>query len=145
MKNLFIDNLIRDWAWRVNDGMPDPKNRDHIGLLEDTLRHLKYSEKFISEYISQLRENQEEKPLDDKEKEKAKKLGLVWKGKGYGKEKDDFVSYKNVDGKLVAVDQDGEGEDVEDSQALSAKDGDFERRDFDAEKKSSDVKPILIF
>ena len=141
MKNLFIDNLIRDWAWRVNDGMPDPKNRDHIGLLEDTLRHLKYSEKFISEYISQLRENQEEKPLDDKEKEKAKKLGLVWKGKGYGKEKDDFVSYKNVDGKLVAVDQDGEGEDVEDSQALSAKDGDFERRDFDAEKKSSDVKP----
>jgi very-short-patch-repair endonuclease len=68
--NTFIDNLIRDWAWRVNDGMPDPKNRDHIGLLEDTLRDLKYSDDFISEYITQLRENQEEKPLDDKEKER---------------------------------------------------------------------------
>ena len=140
--NIFVDNLIRDWAWRVNDGMPDPKNRDHIGLLEDTLRDLKYSDDFISEYITQLRENQEEKPLDDKEKEKAKKLGLVWKGKGYGKEKDDFVSYKNVDGKLVAVDQDGgEKEDEEDSQALSAKDGDFIRKaGKKGDKDSSDVE-----
>ena len=140
MKNLFLDNLIRDWAWRVNDGCPDPKNRTHLGILEDTLRDLKYSEEFISEYMHQLREN-EEKPLDDKEKEKAKKLGLVWKGKGYGKEKDDFVSYKNVDGKLVAVDQDKKGEDGVDSQALTQKD--YERGD--DEKKSSDdttEKPI---
>ena len=46
-----INALVKDWAWRVNDGMPDPKNRNHIGLLEDTLRAYKYSEDFISEYI----------------------------------------------------------------------------------------------
>ena len=43
--------------------------------------------------------------LKDTEKEKAKKLGLVWKGKGYGKEGEQGVTHKNVDGKLVPVDK----------------------------------------
>tara|TARA_R110001583_G_scaffold3293_7_gene21289 strand:- start:522 stop:2498 length:1977 start_codon:yes stop_codon:yes gene_type:complete len=72
--NAFIDNLIVDWAWRVNDGMPDPKNRDHIGLLEDTLRDLKYSEEFISEYISQLREVGDEKMIKYKEDGETKEM-----------------------------------------------------------------------
>ena len=107
MKTL-IDKLVREWAYKVNNGMPDPANRNHLEVLADVFRSMKYSEQFISEYINQLLENpnSEETPLDDKEKEKAKKLGLVWKGRGYGKEQDDFVSHKNVDGKLVQVDQD---------------------------------------
>ena len=142
MKDLFLDNLIRDWAWRVNNGMPDPKDRDHLGILEDTLRHLRYSEEFILEYMSELKEDGEHdtQALDDKEKEKADRLKLVWKGKGYGKEKDDFITHKNVNGKLTAVDNDEESEDPDAGNMLSAKDGDYDRKDFDAEKKSSDVE-----
>jgi hypothetical protein len=56
MKNVFIDNLVREWSWRVNDGMPDPKNRSHIVVLEAVLRQYKYSDSFIKAYISQLTE-----------------------------------------------------------------------------------------
>ena len=56
MKNAFIDNLVREWSWRVNDGLPDPKNRSHIMVLEAVLRQYKYSDSFIEAYISQLTE-----------------------------------------------------------------------------------------
>tara|TARA_Y100000004_G_scaffold169738_1_gene204254 strand:+ start:336 stop:1661 length:1326 start_codon:yes stop_codon:yes gene_type:complete len=49
-----INALIRDWSWRVNDGMPDPKNRNHIELLESVLRAHKYSEEFIREYLKNI-------------------------------------------------------------------------------------------
>ena len=51
-----INTLIKDWAYRVNDGCPDPKNRNHVELLEATLRDYKYSESFISEYIQNILE-----------------------------------------------------------------------------------------
>ena len=51
-----INQLVKDWAWQVNDGMPDPKNRDHLEVLEQVLRDHKYSEEFIYEYISQMKE-----------------------------------------------------------------------------------------
>ena len=63
--------------------------------------------------------------LSDKEKEKAKKLGLVWKGKGYGKEGDDGITHKNVDGKLVKIDKDG-GKEEPKSKGLSGSDFDRE-------------------
>ena len=59
MKSL-IDRLVREWAWRVNNGMPDPKNRNHLAVLADVFRSMKYSEQFISEYISQLSEVDDE-------------------------------------------------------------------------------------
>ncbi|MAG27038.1 hypothetical protein CMI47_15980 [Candidatus Pacearchaeota archaeon] len=59
MKNAFIDNLVREWSWRVNDGMPDPKKRSHVRVLEAVLRQYKYSEQFIYEYINQLTEDKE--------------------------------------------------------------------------------------
>ena len=67
MKNIFIDNLVRDWSWRVNDGCPDPKNRSHVVVLEAVLRHHKYSEKFIHAYIQQLTETKEKWQAKSKE------------------------------------------------------------------------------
>jgi len=58
MKSL-VDKLVREWAYRVNNGMPDPKNRNHIEILEAVFRSMNYSETFISEYISELKEQQE--------------------------------------------------------------------------------------
>ena len=37
----------------------------------------------------------------DLDKDKMKKMGLVWRGKGYGKEGEKGILYKNVDGKSV--------------------------------------------
>ena len=55
MKSI-INKLVKDWAWRVNDGCPDPNKSDHLDLLETTLRSHKYPEKFIQEFISQISE-----------------------------------------------------------------------------------------
>ena len=52
-----FNQLVKDWAWRTNDGMPDPKNRDHLQLLEAVLRAHKYSEKFIHAYIQSINES----------------------------------------------------------------------------------------
>ena len=49
-----INSLVNDWAWRTNDGMPDPKNRDHIELLEEILVANKYDRDFIDNFIKQI-------------------------------------------------------------------------------------------
>ena len=79
--------------------------------------------------------------LKDSEKEKARKLGLVWKGKGYGKKDDDHISFKaDKSGKLVKVDKDGEKEKPK-STGFSGSDFD---RDNDGMEPSdlSDFDPI---
>ena len=96
MKNAFIDNLVREWSWRVNDGLPDPKNRSHIIILEAVLRQYKYSESFINAYISQLTE---ESKFQARSKESGKKV--------------DFKSKENMekaieDGGYEPIEDDGE-------------------------------------
>lgn len=49
-----INSIVKDWAWRTNDGMPDPRNRDHIELLEEILVANKYDRNFIDQFIKQL-------------------------------------------------------------------------------------------
>lgn len=70
--------------------------------------------------------------LKDTEKEKAKKLGLVWKGKGYGKEGQDGITHKNDNGKLVKIDKDG-GKEQPKSKGLSGSDFD---RELPSDKKA---------
>ena len=74
--------------------------------------------------------------LKDTEKEKAKKLGLVWKGKGYGKEGDDGITHKNDGGKLVKIDKDG-GKEEPKSKGLSGSDFD---RELPSDEPKSDEK-----
>jgi len=66
-----INYLLKDWAWRVNDGMPDPKNRNHLELLEATLRAHKYDGDFISAYIDSI----ENVPLFEKNISEANLAG----------------------------------------------------------------------
>ena len=54
MMKFIINKLVKDWAWRVNDGCPDPNKSDHLELLETTLRSYKYPESFIQEYLLQI-------------------------------------------------------------------------------------------
>ena len=51
-----FSRLVKEWAWRVNDGMPDPRNRTHVEFLRDVLRESGYAEDFIMSYTQNLTE-----------------------------------------------------------------------------------------
>ena len=103
----FIEELLSEVSYRSDEGYPILTKSTHITLISEIL-----DEWGLTEIKNTLIENlleAGEQTLDPDEKEKAKKMGLVWKGKGWGKEEDDFVSYNVEKGKLVKVDRDGEG------------------------------------
>ena len=75
--NFMINQLVKDWAWQVNDGMPDPKNRDHLEVLEQTLRDHKYSENFIHKYISEIEFQNKDSFLKYKSKHKMRPTTAV--------------------------------------------------------------------
>ena len=52
--NYFIQKAITDWAYKVNDGCPDPQNRSHIQVLEAVLRQYGCTEEFLSEYMPRV-------------------------------------------------------------------------------------------
>jgi hypothetical protein len=113
-----IDDVLTEWAYQVNDGMPDVNNPLHMAQLEHSLYDLEFPPQFIVEFMSNLREK-DNGGLSDKEKEKAHKMGLVSLGYGnWGKEEGGETTHKNVDGKLVAVgddDKDDTAGDPDDS------------------------------
>ena len=104
-----LDSLFIEWRRIVPTGVPNPKNAYHLTLLKEICLSKGISTEVVDSVMLVL--EAEEKPLDDREKEKADKMGLKWKGKGYGKESEKGISHKNVDGKLVAVDGDEEKEE----------------------------------
>lgn len=108
----FINDILTEISYRTNEGVVNLKNKDHISILSEVLDEMELTE-IKNELIRNLLEAGEQ-TLDPDQKEKAKQMGLVWKGKGWGREEDDFVSYNVEKGKLVKVDRDGEsdGEDV---------------------------------
>jgi len=108
-----LDSLFIEWRRIVPTGIPNPKNAYHLTLLKEICLSKGISTEVVDSVMLVL--EAEEKPLDDKEKEKADKMGLKWKGKGYGKESEKGISHKNVDGKLVAVGDDEEKEEPDTS------------------------------
>ena len=102
----FINDILTEVSYRTNEGVVNLKNKDHISILSEVLDEMELTE-IKNELIRNLLEAGEQ-TLDPDQKEKAKKMGLVWKGKGWGKEEDDFVSYNVEKGKLVKVDRGGE-------------------------------------
>ena len=125
-----LKDLINENLWN------ERKFGEPLPTLEDTMKN------------HQLKEDEDN--LTDKDKEKAKKLGLVWKGKGYGKDGQDGITHKNVDGKLVKVNHwsqldKGDGQDSpvvkkDEPKKLTGKDFD---RDSDDEPKS-DKPPVKL-
>lgn len=143
-KNQFFEEILLELSYRSDEGYPDFSKPQHITILSEILTEwgltdVKY------ELIKNLLKEEEEKPLDDREKEKAQQLGLVWKGKGYGKEGDDFISYKNVDGKLTKVDKDGEEKPENPKTKVSGADDfqhspDVKKKETDKTKETRDEK-----
>ena len=123
------NKILIEWAYRTRNGKPNPKSMAHQIILEDILKEYGCGREEIDELFKgkrfQLFEAPENKPLSDADKEKIKKMGLIWKGKGYGKENEEGIIFKNVDGKLVSVDKKGDGK--EDDAGKLDKKSDFER------------------
>ena len=72
---MHFSGIVSEWAWRVNDGMPDPKNRTHVEFLRDVLRESGYSESFIQDYTQNLLEGTYK---DNAENRKLNRVGDEW-------------------------------------------------------------------
>ena len=105
--NDLIKKILTEWSYRLDDGIINLNNPKHMLILSEVLKDMKLPTKAILEVMSNLTEKEKVKPLSDKDKQKMRDMGLIWKGKGYGKEGEKGILYKNVDGKLV---KSGDGE-----------------------------------
>ena len=101
--SLIVDSIFTEWRASLPEGSicPNTKNGYHLFLLKEEFEKLIDPDLVYSALYEA--DNDKEPPLDDKEKDRAKKMGLIWKGKGYGKENEDGISFKNQGGKLVKI------------------------------------------
>ena len=49
-----IEDILVEWAYRVHDGMPNPKNAQHIHELRESMEELNLPNKVIYEVIQNL-------------------------------------------------------------------------------------------
>jgi len=140
--NELFEEILLELSYRSDEGYPDFSKPQHITILSEILTEWGLTDvKF--ELIKNLLKEEEEKPLDTREKERAEKMGLKWLGKGYGKDDGKGVTHKNVDGKLVKVDKDGKEETEKDTTKLTAKDFDYTKDKKKEEPKKSDYESVV--
>ena len=54
-KERFINEVMLDWSYRVNDGIPDIKNEQHLILLRTVLEEKKMSAEIIDKVLENIR------------------------------------------------------------------------------------------
>ena len=54
--NTLIDKILTEWAYRVHDGMPNPKNPLHIVQLRESMEYLQIPERVIDGFVNNLTE-----------------------------------------------------------------------------------------
>jgi len=111
-----LGKLFIEWRRIVPTGIPNPGNAYHLVLLKEICMAKGIDKDIIDNVIVRLEEqDSDDGGLDDKEREKAEKMGLVSKGFGnWAKDKDGPTTHKVKDGKLVPVGDDQDDEDDED-------------------------------
>ena len=60
------DKILREWSWRVGNGMPDVSNDSHMTTLMEVLYEQNFSYKFIKELVANLSETGEDQQLTTK-------------------------------------------------------------------------------
>ena len=73
MKDPIIDKILTEWAYRVHDGMPDPKDNYHLVQLQESMKSLKVESEVIDMVMNHLYEVKKPKP--HKDTPLVKKLG----------------------------------------------------------------------
>ena len=56
MKHPIINKILTEWSYRVHNGMPNPKNPEHLVHLRESLEHLKIDEEVIDIMMNKLYE-----------------------------------------------------------------------------------------
>ena len=69
-----LDVIVKEWAYKVHDGKPNPKNDNHIYVLSNLLYELKWPFDSIQELLHNLTE--EEVKFDKKEIPLLRNLGI---------------------------------------------------------------------
>jgi hypothetical protein len=85
-KNQIIQKILIEWAYRVDNGMPNPKNKEHISILSEVLSDLG-----LSEIKNELIENL----LNEDKVDEVDRLKATFGNPVLNK----IVTYKNKDGK----------------------------------------------
>ena len=85
-KNQIIENILIEWAYRVDNGMPNPKNKEHISILSEVFSDLGLSE-IKNEFIQIL--------LSEDKADEADRLKATFENPVLNK----IVTYQNKDGK----------------------------------------------
>ena len=50
-----IDKILTEWAYRVHDGMPDPKNPYHLVQLKECLNELRLPREAVKRVLEKVR------------------------------------------------------------------------------------------
>ena len=135
-----IEDILVEWAYRVHDGMPNPKNAQHIQELRESMEELNLPNKVIYEVIQNLINEQDDEKVTFKDPRTGDMRTITMKtarqyasdikqGKG-NDEKEAAVKAANLDSKDTKQDKE------DDSGKLSADDFDTEKSGY-LRKKSS--------
>jgi len=128
-----IENILVEWAYRVHDGMPNPKNALHIQQLRESMEELNLPNKVIYEVIQNL--------INEDTDDKYVSIGYGrYKLKGKEKNPDADVFTKTDTGKYVkSADQTSDDEKPKTKQTkIDA--NPFDKED-DEEEPKDDEKP----
>ena len=55
-KDEFLNDVMKEWEYKVDDGMPDVTNEYHLQILGNILRDKGSPENFIYEYLTSIRQ-----------------------------------------------------------------------------------------
>jgi hypothetical protein len=127
-----IEDILVEWAYRVHDGMPNPKNTTHIQQLRESMKELNLPNKVIYEVIQNL--------INEEDDDKYVSIGYGrYKEKGKEKDSDADVYVKDDRGKYIkSADQKSDDEKPKAKQTkIDA--NPFDKKD--GEKDSDEDKP----
>ena len=72
-----IDKILTEWAYRVDDGMPNPANEVHMIHLEESLNELNLPKPVVKKVLEKVRTY-----VDNSMNRKLKRVGKPWGSKG---------------------------------------------------------------
>ena len=136
-----ISDAIDNVSYKTANGMVDLRDVYHLHEVQMELK--KHIDPELVEAVLYEKDKEKQPPLDDKGKEDVKKLGLIWKGQGYGKEGEEGITHKNVDGKLVAIEKGDDKKDDDKGSVFKDKEKDSGDvvRNKDYDPKNADWQP----
>ena len=134
-----IEDILVEWAYRVHDGMPNPKNAEHIHNLRESMEELNLPNNVIYEVIQNL--------INEDEDDKYSSIGYGrYKLKGKEKDSDADVYVKDDRGKYMKSSDQTSDDEKETKPPMKIDTNPFDKEDDEKDRvdggddKSNDVE-----